>query len=244
MATFEGLAGMQTLSVPSGTYVKMSPDQLARAARYGIQRNHCTITRLYRQGERAADFYIVLEGTVQTFWSDAIDGDEHFISLEPGEFSGELNLLNQRETLIAARALEGSSVLRIPRERFREFLIAEPDIGELVVRTIGQRRQWFVQIGAGGLVLIADGNSSDAEKLARFLEANSYPFRSIDTKRPSEAQAIAQERGLQDADLPAVISGKWMLKRPELRALASKLGILEGSVRAMPRPPPTWRSPV
>lgn len=30
MATFEGLAGMQTLSVPSGAYVKMSPDQLAR----------------------------------------------------------------------------------------------------------------------------------------------------------------------------------------------------------------------
>jgi thioredoxin reductase (NADPH) len=116
VATFEGLAGMQTLSVPSGAYVKLSPDQLARAARYGIQRNHSTITRLYRQGERAADFYIVLEGTVQTFWSDAIDGDEHFISLEPGEFSGELNLLNQRETLIAARALEGSSVLRIARE--------------------------------------------------------------------------------------------------------------------------------
>jgi hypothetical protein len=30
---------------------------------------------------------------------------------------------------------------------------------------------------------------------------------------------------LQNADLPAVISGKWMLKRPELRALASKLGM-------------------
>jgi thioredoxin reductase (NADPH) len=82
VATFEGLRGMRTLSVPSGAYVKMSPDQLARAARYGIQRNHCTVTRLYRQGERAADFYIVLEGKVQTLWSDAIDGDEHFISLE------------------------------------------------------------------------------------------------------------------------------------------------------------------
>jgi hypothetical protein len=47
MATFEGLAGMETLSLPSGTYVKMSPEQLARAARDGIQRNHCTIARLY-----------------------------------------------------------------------------------------------------------------------------------------------------------------------------------------------------
>ena len=43
--------------------------------------------------------------------------------------------MRSTETLIAARALEGSSVLRIPRERFREFLIAEPDIGELVAET-------------------------------------------------------------------------------------------------------------
>ena len=227
MATFEGLAGLQMLSVPSGAYAKMSPDQLANAARYGIQRNYASTTGLYRQGERAADFYIVLEGKVQTLWSDAISGDEHFIMLEPGEFSGELNLLNQRETLIAARALEGSSLLRIPRERLREFLIAEPDIGELVVRTIVQRRQWFVQIGVGGLALIADGDTGGSEKLARFLTANSYPYRVIDTRRSSEAQACVQERDLQDADLPAVISGKWMLKRPELRALANKLGISE-----------------
>jgi thioredoxin reductase (NADPH) len=227
IATFEGLSDSQTFSVPSGAYGKMSPDQLASAARYGIQRCYTSSTRLYRQGERAADFYIVLEGTVQTFWSDAISGEEHFITLEAGEFSGELNLLNQRETLIAARALEGSSVLRIPRDRLREFLVAEPDIGELVVRTIVHRRQWFVQIGVGGLALLADGDSGESEKLARFLTANSYPFRVVDTRRSSEAQAVFQERGLQDVDLPAVISGKWMLKQPPLRALANKLGISE-----------------
>jgi thioredoxin reductase (NADPH) len=227
MANFEGLAGSQTFSVPPGAYARLSSDQLASAARYGTQRSYATVTRLYRQGERAADLYIVLEGTVQTFWSKAINGDEQFITLEPGEFSGELNLLNQRETLIAARALAGSSVLRIPRERLREFLIAEPDIGEIIVRTIVQRRQWFVQIGVGGLTLIADGESSDSEKLARFLTANSYPFSVVDTQRCSEAQTIVQERGLQSADLPAVISGKWMLKRPELRVLANKLGMSE-----------------
>jgi thioredoxin reductase (NADPH) len=227
MATFEGMSDSQTFSVPSGAYGKMSPDQLASAARYGIQRCYASSTRLYRQGERAADFYIVLEGTVETFWSDAISGEEHFITLEAGEFSGELNLLNQRETLIAARALEGSSVLRIPRERLREFLIAEPDIGELVVRTIVHRRQWFVQLGVGGLALLADGDSGESEKLARFLTANSYPFRVVDSQRSFEAQAVLQERSLQDVDLPAVISGKWMLRRPQLPALAKKLGISE-----------------
>ncbi|WP_433975237.1 FAD-dependent oxidoreductase [Tunturiibacter lichenicola] len=227
MATFEGIERLHPFTVPPGAYAKLSPDQLANAARYGIQRSYTSDTRLYRQGERAADLYIVLEGIVQTFWPEPINGEEQFITLEPGEFSGELNLLNQRETLIAARALKGSSVLRIPRERLREFLIAQPDIGELVVRTIVQRRQWFVQIGVGGLTLIADGESSHSEKLARFLAANSYPFRVIDTQRSSDGQAIIQERGLRDSDLPAVISGKWILKRPELRALADKLGISE-----------------
>ena len=226
MAMFEGLASLQ-FSGPPGAYAKLSPDQLESATRYGIQRTYSCTTRLYRQSEREADFYIVLDGAVQTFWSDALTGEEYFITLEPGEFSGELNLLNHRETLIGARALAGSDVLRIPRERLREFLIAEPDISELVVRTIVQRRQWFVQIGVGGLAVIADGEVGDSEKLARFLSANSYPFRSIDIHQSSEARSITQEKGLQKDDLPAVVTGKWILKRPKLRALADKLGISE-----------------
>jgi thioredoxin reductase (NADPH) len=227
MATFEGVASLQRFSVPSGAYAVLSADQLARATRYGIQRTYSSITRLYRQGERGADFYIVLEGTVQTFWIDAIKGEEHFITLEPGEFSGEFNLLNQRETIIAARALAGCSVLRIARERLREFLIAEPDISELVVKTIVQRRQWFVQIGVGGLAIVANGESGDSESLARFLTANSYPFRLIDLQQSPEVCTLAQEKGIQKGDFPLVISAKWMLKRPELCALADKLGISE-----------------
>lgn len=227
MAMFEGLASLQRFSVLPGAYVKLSPDQLTSATRYGIQRTYNCTTRLYRQGERGADLYIVLAGAVQTFWSDALTGEEYFITLEPGEFSRELNLLNQRETLIGARALAGSSVLRIPRERLREFLIAEPDISEVVVWTIVQRRQWFVQIGVGGLAVIADGEVGNSERLARFLTANSYPFRLIDLHQSSEARSIAQEKSLREGDLPAVVSGKWILRRPELRALADKLGISE-----------------
>jgi thioredoxin reductase (NADPH) len=90
-----------------------------------------------------------------------------------------------------------------------------------------QRRQWFVQMGVGGLALIADADGGGSEKLARFLTANSYPFQLVDTRRSSEALAVVRERGLEDTDLPAVISQKWMLKRPDPRALANKLGISE-----------------
>jgi hypothetical protein len=67
MATFEGLAGLQPFSVPSGAYVKLSSDQLISATRCGIHRTYTSTTRLYHQSERGADLYIVLSGSVQTF---------------------------------------------------------------------------------------------------------------------------------------------------------------------------------
>lgn len=227
MAAFEGLAKMEQFTPPPGSYAKLLPEQIARASRYGVQRTYTTSTGLYRQGERGADFYIVLQGSVETFWSDAVTRQEFSIALEPGEFSGELNLLNQRETLIASRALPGSSVLRIPRERLREFLIAEPDISELVIRAIVQRRQLFVQLGSGGLTVLATREDGDADSLARFLSANFYPFRMMTLDQSADARSVAQERDLHDEDLPAVIGSKWLLKRPSLRVLADKLGISE-----------------
>jgi thioredoxin reductase (NADPH) len=225
MATFEGLAGLQHFSIPPGAYMKLSPGQLERATRSGIQKTYVSNTGLYHQGERGADLYFVLAGAIQTFWSDPLSGKEYFLTLEPGEFSGELNLLNERETLIAARALAGATLVRIPRESLRDFLIAEPEICEIIVRAIVQRRQFLVQLGAGGLALVTDGENGGSETVARFLTANMYPFRLIDLHERSEASMIAQKRDLQQADLPAVISGSWTLKRPELRTLAYKLGI-------------------
>jgi len=43
----------------------------------------------------------------------------------------------------------------------------------------------------------------------------------------SAARTLAEERGVQDSELPAVVSAEWVLKSPELRTLANKLGISE-----------------
>jgi thioredoxin reductase (NADPH) len=225
MAKLEGVPGAQSLPYPKGAYTRLSSAQLNSAMRYGVSRIYGAAKQLYRQGERGADLYIVLEGAIQTFWCDVLEQEERSIMLESGEFTGELNLLNQKETLIAARALAGSSVLRIPRERLRELLTAEPEIAELVIKTIVQRRQWFIKIQVGGLTLIQNSENGDTEKLTRFLNANSYPVWAVDIQQSPAAQRLVEERGLQSSDLPAVLSAKWVLKRPELRILAEKLGI-------------------
>lgn len=225
MTILQGIPDAQTLPYPKSAYAMLSPAQLTSAMRYGVSRIYSSVKQLYRQGERGADLYIVLDGAIQTFWCDVLAQEERSIMLEPGEFTGELNLLNQKETLIAARVLAGSKILRIPRERLRELLIAEPEIAELVVKTIVQRRQWFMKIQVGGLTLIRSTENGDTEKLTRFLNANSYPVRTVDIQQSPAAQRLAEERGLQASDLPAVLGAKWTLARPGLRVLADKLGI-------------------
>jgi thioredoxin reductase (NADPH) len=82
-----------------------------------------------------------------------------------------------------------------------------------------------MQIHAGGLIVLRHGENGVAERLARFLNANSHPFRTLDLSQSVPAQLLAEEKGVQESDLPAVVSAKGTLKQPPLRALAEKLGI-------------------
>lgn len=227
MATLQNISGDEAYPSPQLAYVKLSSEQLARAMRYGTSRTCTKDKLLFRQGERGADLYIVLSGSVQVFWCVLLERKERCVTLESGEFTGEMNLLNQKETLVGARALAGSNILRIPRERLREFLIGDPEIGEVVVKTIVHRRQWMMQIRASDLTVISDGDAGGADRIARFLNANSYPFRTVDVRHSSEAMLLVDERGLKDVDFPAVVNTRWTLRRPDLRTVADKLGISE-----------------
>lgn len=227
MAIFQGRPEEEAPTHAVGAYMRLLPEQITQAMQYGTPRTYGSATLLYRQGEREADLYIVVSGTLETFWKDAVDREEHSIVLEAGEFSGELNLLNQRETMIAARVPAGSTLLLIPRERLREFLTAEPTIGEVILKTIFRRRQWFVQTGAGGLVLLGHEGDGETSKLARFLAANSYPYRLVDPDESPAAYSVMGERAIHDVAFPSVLGTKWILQRPDLRTVADKLGISE-----------------
>ena len=117
MATLEGMPDAAALSSPERAYIKLSAIQLARANRYGVSRSYESAKQLFRQGERAADFYIVLAGSIQIFWCDVVARTEPYITLEPGEFTGELNLLNQKETSALQRLMKGRGAWSQTRRR-------------------------------------------------------------------------------------------------------------------------------
>lgn len=98
-------------------------------------------TVLFERGDRAVGFYVVLRGRMETY-EPGPDGTPHVIMVHgERQFTGELRLFNGRPSLVGGRiGDEGGQVARLSHPRFRRMLVAEPDVGEVVMRAFILRR--------------------------------------------------------------------------------------------------------
>ena len=93
-----------------------------------------------------------------------------------------MDLFNNRQILVSARALEASRVVRIDPGSFRRMMAAESDIGEIVMRAYILRRVAFIRHQSGGVVLIGAGHAGDTLRLQNFMSRNAYPYRLVDVE--------------------------------------------------------------
>ncbi|MFO0801828.1 MAG: cyclic nucleotide-binding domain-containing protein [Gemmataceae bacterium] len=92
---------------------------------------------IVREGEKAADFYMIRLGTVEITTTFA--GRKHVHSLRTtGEFFGEVSLMEGKERGATASALDPTELIRVPGKLFLEFLKQFPDVKEkLLTATYG-----------------------------------------------------------------------------------------------------------
>ena len=105
-----------------------------RLQTYGVEERVAAGTLLFQRGQRSVDFFFVLEGKVEVFERNQ-DGTPHvFTVLAERQFTGELDLFNDREILVSSRAATECRVVRVTRANFRRLVSGEPDIGEIILR--------------------------------------------------------------------------------------------------------------
>ena len=98
---------------------------------------------LFREGEQADKFYIVESGEVVI--SRQVDGQEVEISRrEPGEYFGEIALLQNRPRTATITASIDTLLLSLDAEQFQELTSHFMQLGETISRT-SSRRLTFVQ---------------------------------------------------------------------------------------------------
>lgn len=210
------------------TFPVLPPDMVTRARAYGAEEAIPDGTLLFERGERSVDFFVVLDGAVDIFEDDERGSPRVLTTHVPGQFTGELDLFNDREILVSGRARGETRALRVRRADFRRMVMAEADLGEVVMRAFILRRVGLIQHGQGGVVLIGPGHGGDTLRLQRFLTRNGYPHRLLDTEEDADAHGFLDCFSLRPEELPVVIlPGDTVLRNPALPALADALGLLE-----------------
>lgn len=210
------------------TFPKLNDEMIRAVTPYGHEETPAQGAVLFERGQRSVDFFLVLQGNIEVFELD-LAGAPHLLRLiGPGQFTGELYLLNERQALVSARAGIATRVIRVRRPDFRRLLASEPDIAEILMRAFILRRVGYILHGTAGVELAGPGHGGDTLRIQQFMRRNGYPYRLLDTESDADAAGFLSCFNLSQEQLPVVIlPGKVILRNPSNTALADALGLIE-----------------
>jgi len=212
---------------PDLAFPKLTEEMVGRLRSYGREETLPANVPLFTHGERQVDMFVVLDGEVDVSLPTA-NGESKIIAHHQRlDFSGELNLLTSQGSLVEARTVKESHLLRIPRNELQKLMRAEGDIANLITSATIWRRIGILGEETSGIVLMGHANDAETTELQRFLIRNNYPHRIVEV--PAEEVSLSDD-DLSDHEstLPAVIlSDSRTLHRPTITQLADELGITE-----------------
>jgi CRP/FNR family cyclic AMP-dependent transcriptional regulator len=145
-------------SVQGDSRARLSSEELAEISRHGIAREFRPRTVLVTEGEKTNALYIIVEGRVRAYVSDA-NGREAVLSvMGPGEYFGEL-AYDQGPRSASVITLEQCRLLVVPHADFAAFVEGNPAfarhfINKLIghVRTLTQNVRSLALMDAYGRV--------------------------------------------------------------------------------------------
>ena len=210
------------------TFPTLTQEQIERAKLLGQEEFLPKGTILFERGQRSVDFFIVLQGNIEIY-EHRQNGLNVFTVHDEHQFTGEIDLFNDRQILVGGRMGEDGRVLRFNRQQFRKLTIAEPDIGEVVIRAFILRRMGLISHQQGSVVLITAKESADTLRIERFLRRNGYPLEVLNYDTACQEKAFLHNVDLRTEHLPAVYIhlDEKLLHNPSNLILAESLGLVE-----------------
>jgi thioredoxin reductase (NADPH) len=209
------------------TYPKLTQPQIARVAALGRVRATSTGEFLVRAGDPAPAFFVVLSGRVEIA-RPGVSEDTLIVTYEAGQFSGEMNLLTGRRSLVQARVLEAGEVIELDREHLLELVQRDAEIGELLMRAFILRRVELISRGLGEVILLGSLYCAGTLRVREFLGRNAQPYSFVDLDRDSDVQQLLDRFRISRADVPVLICrGERVLRSPTDAQIAECLGLNE-----------------
>jgi CRP/FNR family cyclic AMP-dependent transcriptional regulator len=117
----------------------LSPEELEALAASSTSRSFPKNTVVIHENDPADSLFVIESGKVKVYCSDK-NGKEFIMNTQgPGDYFGELALLDDSTRSASVRTVEKSSFCIIYKEDFNRVLSEHPNIGRQLVRNLAQR---------------------------------------------------------------------------------------------------------
>jgi thioredoxin reductase (NADPH) len=208
-------------------FPKLTPAQIHRIAVRGHLRAMQRGEVLVEQGDSAIPFFVVVSGELEIVRPSGTV--ETLVTVhDSGQFTGEVNMLSGRRTLIRMRATKQDNVIELDRQHMMTLLQSDAELGEILMRAFILRRVELVAAGVGDVVLIGSTHSSGTFRIKEFLMRNGHPYSYIDLERDPDVQTLLDSFHIAASEIPVVIcQGKVVLRNPSNQQVAGYLGFNE-----------------
>jgi thioredoxin reductase (NADPH) len=202
--------------------------QIARLRPFGEERQARPGEIIFDQGDENHGVFVVLSGSIELI---GVSGSDEAVlrTASRGSFTGEVNLLSGRRSLVRCRAREASSLLEIGRANLRRILETDFTLGEIFLRAFLLRRSYLIGHSVGDALLIGSNHSSDTLRLREFLSRNGHPHTYVDVDRDPDVQAVLDQFAVRVTDIPVLICrGQLVLRNPSNAEVAECFGLNAG----------------
>jgi thioredoxin reductase (NADPH) len=202
-------------------FPRLSDAQIHRIAAHGKRRRTRDGETLFERGQINRPFFVVLVGTVEIRSS----ANQQIVVHGAGEFTGELDMLTGRPSIVVGQVVSGGEVLELDHQQFRRLVQNDSDVSDVILRAFILRRMAIIQDQFGAVVIVGSRHSADTLRLKEFLSRNGEPYSSLDVEDGEAVQALLDRFQVGVAETPVVIcQGTRVLRNPSNDELASCLG--------------------
>lgn len=205
----------------------LTPDQVARIEPHGRVRTVRDGEVLVQAGDQDVPFFVVKTGQIEIV--RPAHGDDALIVVhDPGHFTGEVNMLSGRRSLVRMRAVGDGEVIELNHEHLMTLVQTDPELSEIFMRAFILRRVELIAHGIGDVVVVGSAHCAGTLRIKEFLTRNGHPYTYLDLDRDPDVQGLLDRFQVGPEDVPFLICrGELVLRDPTNERIAECLGLNE-----------------
>lgn len=205
-------------------FPRLSEEEIAALAPLGKRRQLEDGQPLFQAGERGGGFFVVLSGEVAII--DRSGDEPRTVTIhQPGEFTGDIDILRRRRPVVSGVAQGKTEVLHIASADIRRIITEQPTLGERILKAFIARRELLMASGFQGVRVIGSERSRHAFNIREFLARNQVPFTWIAVEEEPQVGDLLGHFGISEEEMPVVLHAAQLLRNPAIATLAEQMGL-------------------